>query len=105
LDNGYAMGVDPQSAQPMETLACRGTIWSQKFDGTRAIAHDEDDLIRMRVSCRETYPGALSAKMDIYYGVAMTIEVGADVGLPIYDEVMAAIEAQNVIRARQRVAI
>jgi hypothetical protein len=105
LDNGYAMGVDPQSAQPMEALACRGTIWSQKFDGARAIAHGEDDLIRMRVSCRETYPGALSAKMDIHYAVAMTIEVGADVRLPIYDEVMAAIEAQNVIRARERVAI
>lgn len=103
LDNGYALGVDPLSAQPMEQLACRGTIWSQKFDGARAISHDEDDMIRMRVSCRETYPGALSAKMEIHYAVAMTIEVGADTGIPLYDEVMAAIQAQNTIRARERV--
>ncbi|HRK63505.1 MAG TPA: hypothetical protein PLN53_03875, partial [Terricaulis sp.] len=105
IDNGYALGVDAQSAQPMEALACRGTIWSQKFDGARAISHGADDLIRLRVSCRETYPGALSAKMDIYYAVAMTIEVGADIGLPIYDDVMAAIEAQNLIRARERIQI
>lgn len=105
FDNGYALGVDPQSAQPMEALACRGTIWTQKFDGARAIAHGEDDLITLRVSCRETYPGALSSRMDIYYAVALTIEVGADVGLPIYDDVMAAIEAQNIIRARERVQV
>jgi len=105
FDNGYTLGVDPQSAQPMEALACRGTIWTQKFDGARAIAHEEDDMITLRVSCRETYPGALSSRMDIYYAVALTIEVGADVGLPIYDDVMAAIEAQNVIRARARVQV
>ncbi len=102
-ENGYALGVDPFSAQPMEQLACRGTIWSQKFDGTRAISHDEDDMIRMRISCRETYPGALSAKTGIYYAVAMTIEVGADTALPIYDEIMAVVQAQNTVRARERV--
>lgn len=105
LDNGYAMGVDPHSAQPMDQLACRGTIWSQTFDGARAISHGEDDLIRMRVSCRETYPGALSARMDIHYAVALTIEVGADVGLPIYDEVLAAVQAENRVRARERVTV
>lgn len=105
LNNGYALGVDPLSAQPMEQLACRGTIWSQTFDGARAIAHDEDDMIRMRVSCRETYPGALSARMEIHYAVAMTIEVGADVGLPIYDEVLAAVQAENRVRAQERVRV
>ena len=62
-------------------------------------------MIRMRVSCRETYPGALSAKMEIHYAVAMTIEVGADVGLPIYDEVLAAVQTENRIRAQERVRV
>lgn len=105
VHNGFALGVDPFSAQPTDTLACRGTIWSQAFDGTRAIAHGEDDLIRLRVSCRETYPGALSAKIDIHYAVALTIEVGADTALPIYDEVVAAIEAQNRARVRERIGV
>ncbi|MEJ0022864.1 MAG: S8 family serine peptidase [Alphaproteobacteria bacterium] len=105
FDDGYALGVDPQSAQPMEALACRGTIWMSEVRWRARISHGEDDLISLRVSCRETYPGALSAKMDIYYAVALTIEVGADIALPIYDDVMAAIEAKNIIRARERIQI
>ena len=103
--NGYSLGVVPLSEQPMDQLACRGTIWSQTFDGDRAIAHGDDDMIRMRISCRETYPGALSTKMEIHYAVAMTIEVGADVGLPIYDEVLAAVRAENGVRAQERVRV
>jgi hypothetical protein len=35
----------------------------------------------------------------------MTIEVGADVGLPIYDEVLAAVQAENRVRAQERVRV
>lgn len=103
VDNGFALGVDPLSAQPTDRLACRGTVWSQSFDGANAIAHGDEDYVQLRVSCRETYPGALSARMEIPFAVAMTIEVGVSTALPLYDEVLAAIRAE--VQARERVRV
>lgn len=99
-NNGFALGCAPLSAQPTDTVACRGTVWSQRFDGVSAIAHDEDERLKFRVSCRETYPGALSSKDRIPYALAITIEVGAGVALPLYDQIMDAIRTDTRVRTR-----
>lgn len=99
-NNGFALGCAPLSAQPTDMLACRGTVWSQRFDGAAVISHDEDERLKFRVSCRETYPSALSTRDEIPYALAVTIEIGAGVALPLYDEIMAAIRAETAVRAR-----
>lgn len=101
-DNNFSLGLRPVSDQPTDRLSCRGTVWSQAFDGTRAISHDENDRIHVRVSCKETYPGALSAQMEIPYALAVTIEVGAASGIALYDEVLAGIRAEAEVRTRVR---
>lgn len=90
-----ALQIDPATGDDLATiqverrdadhrLVSRGTVQHEVFEGTRATAFADGDQIRFRVSCRED---AASFEEAIPYGVAVTLEVTEEIGIPIYEEI------------------
>lgn len=96
-----ALQIDPEDATDLRTIAVnrreadnrlvsRGTVQHEVFEGEQATVFTDGDNIRFRVSCRAD---AASFEEGIPYGVAITIEVAEEIGIPIYDEIQARIRA------------
>ena len=71
-------GLDAVSAR-------RGTIEHRVFEGTDAVAGDR---LRVLVSCRGD---AGTLDVPVAYAIAVTLEVGADVAIDIYQEISTRI--------------
>jgi hypothetical protein len=65
------------------------------MDGDRATAFVDGDHLEILVSCRAD-AGALEDPVP--YAVAVTLEVAEEIGVPIYDEVRARVQARTRIR-------
>jgi len=74
-------GLDAKSAQ-------RGTAEHRIFEGTAAVPFLDGERLRLLVSCRED-----AGKIDtpVAYALAVTLEVGADVEIDVYQEISARI--------------
>jgi hypothetical protein len=64
----------------------RGTVQHEIFEGEYATAYSDEDTLAIRVNCRED-AGKLGEDEQIHYGIAVTLEVGENNELPIYDEI------------------
>ncbi len=64
----------------------RGTIQHEIFEGERAAAFIDGDLLKIKVNCRQDANG-LSTRDEIPYTIAVTLEVGEGLDIPIYTEV------------------
>jgi hypothetical protein len=74
-------GLDARSAR-------RGTVEHRVFEGTDAVPFLDGERLRLLVSCRED-----AGKLDtpVAYAIAVTLEVGANVDIDIYQEISARI--------------
>lgn len=74
-------GLDAMSAR-------RGTVEHRVFEGTAAVPFLDGSRLSVLVSCR-----ADAGKLDspVAYAIAVTLEVGADVAIDIYQEISARI--------------
>lgn len=70
------------------TAARRGTVEHRVFEGTNAVPFLDGTTLSVLVSCRED-AGKLDA--PVAYALAVTLEVGADVAIDIYQEISARI--------------
>lgn len=75
----------------------RGTIQHEVLEGDRAAAFVDGDSLEILVSCRAD-AGALED--PIPYALATTLEVAADIGVPVYEEVRERVRAQVRIAPR-----
>lgn len=64
----------------------RGTVQHGIFEGERASAFIDGDVLRIRVNCAEDSNG-LGKHTDIPYTIAVTLEVAQGTDIPIYTEV------------------
>jgi hypothetical protein len=82
------VGLDQKSSQ-------RGTLEHRIFEGNDAEAFLDGSGLTVTVNCRED-----AGKLDgpIPYGLAVSLEVGADVAIAVYDEVRARIRPQVEIQ-------
>ncbi|UOY87394.1 S8 family peptidase [Bacillus glycinifermentans] len=64
----------------------RGTVQHEIFEGERATAFIDGDVLKIKVNCREDANG-LSAREEIPYTLAVTLEVAEGINIPIYTEV------------------
>ncbi|WP_375743629.1 S8 family peptidase [Corallococcus interemptor] len=74
----------------------RGTLQHDTFEGESAAAFVDGEDIVVRVSCREDAPGL---EGTIPYAVAVTLEVGEDLGIDIYTEVRERVRQRLQVRA------
>lgn len=83
-----SVGLDQKSSQ-------RGTLEHRIFEGSDAKAFLDGTVLTVTVNCRED-----AGKLDdpIPYGLAVSLEVGADVAIAVYDEIQARIRPQVEIQ-------
>jgi hypothetical protein len=99
-----ALSVDPpRSELRVERKECnfnsvqRGTVQHEILEGEAATAFANGDILQFTVNCRAD---AGEMTVPIHYGIAVSLEVGVGVTLPIYDEVRVRVRPPVAITAR-----
>jgi hypothetical protein len=77
----------------------RGTIQHEILDGEKAAEFADDSELKVVVSCRAD-AGPLVDRVD--YALAISLEVGPELGVAVYDEVRARITQRVRVRPRGR---
>lgn len=84
-DKNLSLGVDNSKHQPPPNAFGRGTIYQRRWEGTEARSFvDGGDLV-LKVICKSV--GGEIVDEAIPYGIAISLEVGEDVDVPVYEEV------------------
>jgi hypothetical protein len=65
-------------------LVKRGTVQHEAFEGEKASAFVDGDVVRIQVNCREDAP-SLDETVD--YGLAVSLEVGEGVSVAVYEQI------------------
>ncbi|MGE3795517.1 MAG: hypothetical protein AB7I38_16550 [Dehalococcoidia bacterium] len=76
--------------------ARRGTLQHEVLVGDRAVPYAPGSAVELVVSCRED-AGPLAT--DVPYAIMASVEVPAQAGLPIYEEVRQALRVPVAVRA------
>ena len=70
--------------QPTDKATARGTVYHERRTGDAATVFVDDGHLMLRLTCR-TPAGNLAD--DIPYALAISMEVGVEAGIPVYDQV------------------
>jgi hypothetical protein len=77
--------IAPQrSLQPTDKATARGTVFHERRTGEAASVFVDDGHLLLRLTCR-TAAGNLAD--NIPYALAISMEVGVETGIPVYDQV------------------
>lgn len=90
-DREYSLGVDRVGAQPHNNAIRRGCIFHERRDGEKASVFIDGGDILIRVSCRAT---AGEFTQPVPYALAVSLEVGINSTIQVYDEVRAEISTR-----------
>jgi hypothetical protein len=83
--------IAPQrSLQPTDKAIVRGTLFHEKRTGEAASVFVDDGHLLLRLSCRSA---AGNLADTIPYALAISIEVGVDAGIPVYDQIRIRLAA------------
>lgn len=80
------MGVDRINADGRQVK--NGTVQHEVLEGNKVVSYQDDDFLKISVVCRED---AESLDEEVPYGLAVTLETGEHIDLPIYEEIKARI--------------
>lgn len=75
----------------------RGTVQHEIYEGSQAAVFVDGDAVAIEISCKA---GAGSLEEAVPYALAVTLEVGEGVAVPIYEEVRARIRPRVVVQPR-----
>jgi hypothetical protein len=89
-DKKFSLGVDNAKAQPSHNAVARGTVFHRRWEGQNAVSFADNGNLLLNVSCKAA-AGEMDA--DIMYGVAISIEVGQDVPVTVYEEIRTRLRA------------
>jgi Subtilase family len=73
-----------RTLQPTDKAAARGTVFHERRTGEAASVFIDDGHLLLQVTCR---PAAGNLADQIPYALAISIEVGVEAGIPVYDQV------------------
>jgi len=71
-----------------DKAARRGTLQHEVLEGDDAVAFVDGDKFECKVNCA---PDAGELAVNVPFALCVTLEVGAEVGIPIYEEIRARI--------------
>lgn len=77
-----SIGVDRINADWQQVK--NGTVQHEVLEGNEVVSYQDGDFLKISVVCRED---AMSLDEEVYYGMAVTLEVSESVDLPIYEEI------------------
>jgi hypothetical protein len=89
-DKKFSLGVDNAKVQPSHNAVARGTVFHRRWEGEDAVAFADSGNLLLNVSCK---PAAGEMDADIMYGVAISLEVGQDIPVAVYEEVRTRLRA------------
>ena len=84
-----------RSLQPTDKATARGTIFHERRMGEVASVFVDDGHLLLRLTCRAA-AGNLSESVP--YALAISIEVGVDTWIPVYDQVQSPARAARACR-------
>ncbi|MGD0679423.1 MAG: S8 family serine peptidase [Polyangiaceae bacterium] len=99
-DDKLSLNVKPGKQQPSHIAVARGTVFHRCWDGTKAAEFVDDGYLVLDITCKAT-AGELDA--EIPYGVAVTLEVGEGVAIPVYQEIQERL--RSTIRTAVRASV
>ena len=91
-DKNYSIGVSNAKIQPSHNALGKGTIYHHRWEGEDAADFVNEGNLVIDVTCS---PAAGELDEDVPYGVAVTLEVGPEIDIQVYER----------IRDRLRVAV
>lgn len=80
------IGVDRINADWQQVK--NGTVQHEVLEGSKVVSYQDGDFLKISVVCRED---AESLDEEVPYGLAVTLETGEHIDLPIYEEIKARI--------------
>jgi hypothetical protein len=89
-DKKFSLGVDNAKVQPSHNAVARGTVFHRRWEGENAVSFADNGNLLVNVSCKAA-AGEMDA--DIMYGVAISIEVGQDIPVTVYEEIRTRLRA------------
>jgi hypothetical protein len=89
-DKKLSLGVENAKVQPSHNAVARGTVFHRRWEGEDAVSFTDGGDLLLNVSCKAA-AGEMDA--DIMYAVALSIEVGQDVPIAVYEEIRSALRA------------
>lgn len=91
-DREYSVGVErARVGQPNDKAARRGTVFHERREGAKAASFVDNGDLLVRVSCRT--PAGEYAE-PVPYALAVSLEVGVDSQIQVYDLVRASVDAR-----------
>jgi hypothetical protein len=94
-DKNFSLGVDNAKVQPSHNAVARGTVFHRRWEGEKAVSFADNGNLLLNVSCKAA-AGEMDA--DIMYGVAISMEVGQDIPVTVYEEVRTRLRAAVRVR-------
>ena len=83
-DKKFSIGADNAKRQPSHNALGKGTVYHQRWEGEDAAEFVDNGNLVLDVTCS---PAAGELDDLIAYAVAVTLEVGQDVAIPVYERV------------------
>jgi len=95
-DKGFSLGVANAKNQPSHNAVGRATVYHRRWEGDEAADFVDDGNLLLDVTCA---PTAGEFDDSIPYGIAVTLEVGADVAIPVYERIRERLRPLIRVRA------
>jgi hypothetical protein len=83
-DKAFSIGVGNAKGQPSHNALGKGTVYHHRWEGEDAVAFVDGGNLVLDVTCS---PAAGALDDAIPYAVAASLEVGADVAVPVYERI------------------
>jgi hypothetical protein len=90
-DKALSLGVDRCRDHPSHNAIDRGTIFHGRWEGSKAVPFVDNGNLVFNIACK---PTADDLDAEIPYAVALSIEVGQDVAVAVYQEVLNRLRAE-----------
>lgn len=86
-DKGWL--IDMKSGDLDARMIRHGTVWSRRLIHRRVSVpeYDEDEILPIRVQCRDSSGGGLNPDEDIRFAIAVTLELAAEAAYDIHEEI------------------
>ena len=83
-DNGFSIGVCNSRNQPSHNVLGKGTVYHHRWEGEKAAEFVDGGYLVLDVTC---LPAAGDFDESTPYAVAVSLEVGEEVSVPVYESV------------------
>ena len=94
-DKSFSIGVRNAKQQPSHNALGKGTVYHQRWEGEEAANFVDNGNLLLEVTCS---PAAVELDDAITYAAVVTLEVGQDVPVPVYERVRAQLRAAVPVR-------